>query len=196
MTDEDGPLLGRGALAGTIVFAVATTGVSLSLMPPVAALATGLLALLMALITLIDLKHFIIPDALSFPAVPLGAVANIAVFHGDDWLAGLTESALGAVLAAGSFFLLRALWFRLRGIEALGLGDVKLAAVAGAWLGPALLPSVCFAAALVGLAAATILALWPGRRVSLTDQMPFGSFIAPAILLFWIWRVFEAIPFW
>jgi len=194
-TDDD-PLLSRTALASVAGFAALATALGLALMPPVVALATGVLALLMGLITLIDVRHYIIPDVLSFPAVPLGIIANIVVFHPDDWMAGLSESVLGAVLAGGAFFLLRALWFRLRGIEGLGLGDVKLAAVAGAWLGPEMLPAACLAAALGGLAAAVVLLALPGRQVRMSDHMPFGSFMAPVILLFWAWRVLDAVPFW
>jgi len=195
-TDDDEPLLSRTAIGACVAFAAVVTAVAFALVSPIAAVATGVLALLMALITLTDLKHFIIPNALSFPAVPLGVLANIAVFHSDDWLAGLTESLLGAVLAGGSFYLLRAAWLRVRGIEGMGLGDVKLAAVAGAWLGPALLAPACFAAALAGLCCVVVMALLPGRRVALRDEIPFGSFIAPVILLFWAWRVLDAVSFW
>ena len=196
LTDDNEPLLGSTARAAAVVFAVLVAVAGFALWPPLAAIATALLALLMALITLIDFRHFIIPNALSFPSVPLGFLANIAVFHPDDWMGGALESLVGAVLAGGSFYLLRALWFRLRGIEGLGLGDVKLAAVAGAWLGPSLLAPACLAAALAGLAAVLVLFLVPGRRMAMGDHIPFGSFIAPVILLFWAWRVAEAVPFW
>lgn len=196
VTEDSQPLLGRGALAACIGFAAVVTVVGLTLVPPMTAVATGVLALLMSLITLIDLKHFIIPNVLSFPAVPLGMLANILVFHPEDWSAGLTESLVGAVLAGGSFYLLRAAWLRLRGIDGLGMGDVKLAAVAGAWLGPSLLAPACLAAALAGLGAVAIMALRPGRKIALNDEIPFGSFIAPVILGFWIWRIFELVPFW
>ena len=194
--DTEEPLLSRPAVAGTAGFAIMVTIAAVFVVPPAAALATGVLALLMALITLTDLRHYIIPNIFSYPAVPAGILANIVVFHPDDWMAGLNESLIGAVLGAGTFYLLRAAWFRMRGIEGLGLGDVKLAAVAGAWLGPALLAPACLASALAGLLAAFGMMLIPGRRVSLNDQIPFGSFIAPVILLCWVWRLAEAVPFW
>ncbi|MFO1131424.1 MAG: A24 family peptidase [Hyphomicrobiales bacterium] len=196
MTDDGAPLLSRTEIGGCVAFALLVTIASMILLPPAASLATGVLALFMALITLTDLRHFIIPDLLSLPAVPLGALANIAVFHGEDWMAGLSESLLGAVLAAGTFYLLRALWFHLRSVEGLGLGDVKLAAVAGAWLGPGLLAPACLASALSGLLAVLLLAVRPGRRIGLGDEVPFGSFIAPVILLTWGWRILDAVPFW
>lgn len=194
LTDDE-PLLGRAALTGVAVFTALVLSAGVILLPPVAALATAVLACLMALITLIDFRHYIIPNVLSYPAVPIGLLANVAVFFADDWRAGLADSVLGAVLAGGSFYLLRAVWFRLRGTEGLGLGDVKLAAVAGAWLGPALLPSVCLVSSLTGLAAVGLMAL-TGRRPSLGDHIPFGSFIAPVILLFWIARLWQAVSFW
>jgi leader peptidase (prepilin peptidase)/N-methyltransferase len=196
VTDDDAPLLSRMHIFGCVAFAAVVTIAGMYLLTPAAALATGALALLMALIMLSDLRHFIIPDVLSLPAIPLGVIANIVVFHGEDWFAGLNESLLGAVLAAGTFYLLRALWFRMRGIEGLGLGDVKLAAVAGAWLGPSLLAPACLASALSGLMAALIMALLPGRRVELGDEIPFGSFIAPVILLCWVWRVLADVSIW
>ncbi|MCA3555450.1 A24 family peptidase [Aestuariivirga sp.] len=193
--DDSSPLLNRTELVGAAAAAAAVGIAAMFLAPPLAALATAVLALLMGLITLIDFRHFIIPNALSYPAVPLGIAANIALFHPGDWTAGLTESLLGAALGGGIFFLMRALWFRLRGIEGLGLGDVKLAAVAGAWLGPALLPTACLVASLAGLCGIMVMKLM-GRRVGLTDEIPFGSFIAPVILLVWIGRVAADVPFW
>ena len=119
-------------VAAATAIALAITIACLFLLSPLAAVLTGALAALMALITLTDFKHFIIPNEFSLPAIPLGVVANVMVFNADDWVAGLTESVLGVILAAGSFFLLRAVWYRWRGVDGLGMGDVKLAGVAGA----------------------------------------------------------------
>ncbi len=195
-TDQDAPLLSRIEVAAALAFALAITIALLVLLSPLAAVSTGVLAALMALITLTDVRHFIIPNEFSLPAIPLGILANVVMFHAGDWSAGVMESGLGVALAAGSFYLLRAGWFRWRGIEGLGMGDVKLAGVAGAWLGPGLLAPACLAAALAGLAAVVVMMLIPGRKLALSDHIPFGSFIAPVILLFWIWRVFDGVPFW
>lgn len=194
LPDDDGPLLSGTDIAVSCILAAVVLAAGFMLLPWTAAVATGLLALLMVLITLADLRHLIIPDVLSLPAIPLGAMANIVVFHDGIWLEGLSESVIGAVLGAGTFYLLRAAYARLRKVEGLGLGDVKLAGVAGAWLGPAPLASVCLVAALGGLVTVLVMALMPGRKLSTTDYIPFGSFIAPAILLFWLWRLAAEIP--
>lgn len=194
---EDEPaLLSAAEVAAAFGFALLATFAVLLVAPLLAAATTGILALLMALVTLTDARHFLIPDRYSLSAIPLGMMANLLVFHPGDWAAGLTESALGAVLAAGSFYLLRALWFALRGVEGLGLGDVKLAGAAGAWLGPTLLAPACLAAALAGLVAVAVMTLVPGRRLGLADHIPFGSFIAPVILLFWVLRLLAIVQIW
>lgn len=195
-TDDPGPLLRSVELAACVAVAAIATAVAVTRLPLTAALVTGLLTLLMVLITVIDFRHFIIPDILSLPAIPLGIAANVIVFHPDDWTTGVSESLLGTVIAGGTFYLLRAGYQRLRGFEGLGLGDVKLAAVAGAWLGPEPLASACFVAALGGLAAVLVMAVLPGRKLAATDHIPFGSFIAPTILLFWVWRLLEAGGYW
>ena len=97
-----------------------------------------------------------------------------------------------ASLAAGGFYLVAALVYP----AGIGMGDVKLAAVAGAWLGPSLLAPACLASALAGLCAVAIMALRPGRKIAMNDEIPFGSFIAPVILGFWVWRVFDLVPIW
>jgi leader peptidase (prepilin peptidase)/N-methyltransferase len=146
--EEDRVFPGNGTLLWLAILTLAAFAGLLSLVPPLPAAFTAYLFLTMALITLIDLRHFIIPDVLSLPAIAVGLLANIVLFPEGNRFAGLTHGLAGAVAGGGAFYLLRAVYFRLRGIEGLGLGDVKLAAVAGAWLGPAALPSACLLATL------------------------------------------------
>lgn len=159
----------------------------LVLVQPAAAVATAYLAFTLGLITLSDARHFIIPDVLSLPAIPAGMVANVLVMHGGDWQGGLWESLFGIIAGGGTFYLLRWLYFRWRGVEGLGLGDVKLAAVAGAWLGAEPLAATCLLAASSALIAVAIHRLLRGRTDSLGGpHIPFGSFIAPSIFAFWL----------
>ena len=168
----------------------------LVLFPPVTAAFTAGLFLAMALITLADLRHFIIPDLLSLPAIPLGVAANALILKDGDWLMGISDGLMGALLGGGAFFLLRSLYFRLRGVEGLGLGDVKLAAVAGAWLGPSALAPACLVAALAALAGVLLNAQVSGRSgLDARLHVPFGSFIAPTIFIFWLLGLMGVPPF-
>ena len=187
-------VLTKGDLLRVGLLSVALCAGLLALLPPAAAAFTACLFFAMALITLADFRHFIIPDMLSMPAIPLGLAANAVVLKEGDWLLGVSDGLTGAVLGGGAFLLLRSLYFRLRGVEGLGLGDVKLAGVAGAWLGPAALAPACLVAALAALAAALLLS---GRRkLHARLHIPFGSFIAPTIFLFWLTALAGMRLFW
>lgn len=182
----------RFSLGIAVLFAAGACLASLVWLPPVAALSTAILAFAMILITWTDLREFRIPDAVSFPAIAVGAVANTLVFHGADWHAGLAESAIGAGLGGGAFYLLRAAYYLFRGVEGLGLGDVKLAAVAGAWLGYEPLAMLVLVAAVAALAAVLIQNLYStATHFDRGVAIPFGGFLAPAILIFWLWRLAE-----
>jgi leader peptidase (prepilin peptidase)/N-methyltransferase len=184
---------GWSLLTGAVVLAV-----GLTLLSPAEAISTALLAFLMAVITLTDLRHYIIPDVISLPAIPLGVIANVATFHASSWPDGLWESCWGAAIGGGVFFLLREGYYRWRKVEGLGLGDVKLAAVAGAWLGPFPLPSVFLFASLAAIIVVLVRGVARGGVLSLNPQqrLPFGSFIAPFILIFWLIGLPELITWW
>ncbi len=173
------------ALACLALGALAGAAVMVSYPVPVALL-TGILVAGVALVTLIDLRHMIIPDVLSLPLIPLGLLANALAFGEMDWQEPLLDGALAAAVAGAVLYGLRLAYFHFRGIEGLGLGDVKLAAAAGAWVGLALLPATCLAASLSALAAVGL----SRKRASAQTAIPFGSFIAPSIAAVWLWRLF------
>jgi leader peptidase (prepilin peptidase) / N-methyltransferase len=78
------------------------------------------------------------------------------------------------------------LYSRIRGREGIGLGDVKLAGVAGVWLDWSIAPVAIEIAALAALAAYTTRLLYKGRSVRPTNRLPFGLFFAPAIWICWL----------
>lgn len=155
----------------------------------IAALAAGYMLFTMLLVMLIDFRQFIIPDALSLPAVPLGLIAALFAFPGAIETI-LLDQVLAAFVAGGSLYAVRALYFRMRGVEGLGLGDVKLAAAAGAWVGLEALPMTCLLATVAALAAVLVRSVFVrSTTTSLTTAIPFGSFIAPAIIIMWLFRL-------
>jgi leader peptidase (prepilin peptidase)/N-methyltransferase len=148
----------------------------------------GALALAMTAIAAIDARRFLIPDPLVLAALVLGLV-HAALAGTDGALAAMAAAGLRAGVLALLFLGFRIAYRRIRGREGLGLGDVKLAAVAGAWLGWALAGLAVDIAALSALGAVLIGAL-RGRRIAATTRIPFGLFFAPAIWLAWL---FEAV---
>lgn len=91
----------------------------------------GALALLVAL-SIIDLRHWILPDELNFA---LGLTGLVFHFGTGYFFFGITDMLLGAALGAGLLYLIRYIANKYYGRDALGLGDVKLLGAAGLWLG-------------------------------------------------------------
>jgi leader peptidase (prepilin peptidase) / N-methyltransferase len=143
------------------------------------------LAVLMVAIAAVDARLFIIPDELTAAAVLLG-LAFAAVQDADIWLQALAWSLLRGAATAGVFFAVRAGYRRWRGREGIGLGDVKLAAVAGVWLDWPSIPIAIEIAAVTALGAYLVMHVGFRRAVRRTTRLPFGLFLAPAIWLAWI----------
>lgn len=106
----------------------------------------------MLAIAAVDYRHLIIPDELTAAAVVL-AVVNAAAVGPSPIVDGLAAAALRGTVTMLLFWSLRWLYRRLRGREGLGLGDVKLAFVAGAWLDWTMIPVAIEIAALGALTA-------------------------------------------
>ena len=83
-------------------------------------------------------------------------------------------------------WLVREAYARLRRREGLGLGDVKLAAAAGAWTGWQGLTDVVLLAALAALAFVLARAAMRRKAVAGTDRIAFGAFLAPALWIVWV----------
>lgn len=133
----------------------------------------------------IDVRHWLLPDALTLPLVLAGLIAALA-FDPE----GLLDRALGA---AAGYLALRgiALLYRaLRRREGLGEGDAKLLAASGAWVGASGLPQVVLIAAVAGLLAAAGLRL-AGFRLGPRSALPFGPFLALATWLVWLLPVLQ-----
>jgi leader peptidase (prepilin peptidase)/N-methyltransferase len=167
------------------IVAIAAAAASVVVMPnPRGTLGAGL-ALVMIAIAVIDARHFIIPDALNATALLLGLV-HAALDPWQTLLESLGMALLRGVVLAACFFALRAVYFRIRGREGIGLGDVKLAGVAGVWLDWATIPIAIEIAALAALAVYLLMQLVRRRPLAVLARLPFGLFLAPAIWLGWI----------
>ncbi len=129
----------------------------------------------------IDWRHGVLPDVLTWPLAVLGLAAawGLAPEEVGDRLAGAACGYLGLWLVAR-------LYRRLRGRDGLGLGDAKLLAAAGAWVGASGLPTVLAGAALAALAAAGAMQL-AGHRLNRYAALPFGPFLAVAAWAVWLW---------
>jgi len=176
----------RAVAIALLVVAAAT--VSILAAPGVPGLLGAGLALIAIAIAAVDARHFIIPDELSAAGFALALINAALTAPAGVWEA-IGVAALRAMVLGLLFYALRALYRGLRGREGIGLGDVKLAAVAGAWLDWLTLPIAVEIAALAALAAIGIRHYAGGRPLDVTLKFPFGLFLAPSIWLGWLLEV-------
>lgn len=118
-------------------------------------------------LAVIDLEHYLLPDAIVLPLLWLGLIVN-----SFDLFIEAEEAVLSAAASYAGLRLLAGVWTRLRGVESLGRGDCKLAAVVGAWLGLEALAEVLVLAS-VGTVVVGIL-----KGLRSQDPLPFGPGIA------------------
>jgi leader peptidase (prepilin peptidase)/N-methyltransferase len=132
------------------------------------------LAFTAALIVLFgtDLQTMRLPNVITLPGIAVGLVCSL-------WQEpGIVASVIGSVLGAAIPWLISYVWLRLRGVEGMGQGDVKMLAMIGAFLGWQQVLVVLFFASLAGaIVGITVLGL---RKRSLATKLPFGTFLSVA----------------
>lgn len=125
----------------------------------------------------VDIKRHILPDELNYTLLWSGLL-----FHVFDLLSGsLAAAVIGAVAGYLSLFMVATVYERLRGQMGLGLGDAKLFAALGAWVGWQALPNILLLASLQGIAYALIT-----RRF--TQRFAFGPCLIFSALLWLLWH--------
>jgi leader peptidase (prepilin peptidase)/N-methyltransferase len=145
-----------------------------------AAVAAAVFCALMVTLAMIDLDHMILPDVLTWPGVAAGILVQPLVSWAWPGAAGpwraMAGGALGAAVGAGILLAVWGGWYLLRHEEGMGLGDVKMLAAIGAFLGwQGVLVSLflgAFSGAVVGLGVMA----WRGG--DLKSKLPFGTFLA------------------
>jgi leader peptidase (prepilin peptidase)/N-methyltransferase len=122
----------------------------------------------------IDLEHQLLPDVITLPGIALGFVAS--------WFLppGPLMSLAGLAVGGGLLFAIAEAWFRLRKVDAMGFGDVKMLAMVGAVLGLKLVMLVFVLASILGGVVGIV--LLAGRRADMATRLPFGTMLAAAAL--------------
>ncbi|HLY04437.1 MAG TPA: A24 family peptidase [Rhizomicrobium sp.] len=144
-------------------------------------LASCFLGWMLLLLAAIDWRVQLLPDVLTLPLMLAGLAASF-LFPLGPW----RDHAIGAVAGFAVLALVAWLYSRLRKREGLGLGDAKLMAALGAWVGWQGLPTTLLWGSMLGLLFAIALSL-TGRRLQLTDRLPFGVFLSIGGWLVWLY---------
>jgi len=142
---------------------------------PIGAVLRALLLLALVAVFFIDLDHQLILDVLTIPGAVIGLAC--APWIGLSRLDALIGAAVGGLLLEG----LRRAWLKIRGVEGLGGGDVKLAIWLGAWLGWQGVALTFLFGSFVGAIVGIVLVI--RGRADGTTTLPYGVFLAPAAML-------------
>ena len=139
------------------------------------------LALFVGLIAIfrVDQDMMVIPDLLSLPLLGLGFAASVlGVIPGVTWLDSLLGISLGVVI----LYAPAKIFEYAKGVAGLGGGDIKLLAMVGAWTSIEGVIFTLFFAALSGFVMSLVPML--GNRVSLSEPIPFGPYLASAAMIY------------
>jgi len=119
-----------------------------------------------------DLHTMRLPNVITYPGIVLGLALSLFLPP------GIVASVIGAAVGAAIPWLIRWAWFRSTGVEAMGLGDVKMLAMIGAFLGWQQVWVTLFMASVAGAIVGVVLLRGGGRLMS--ARLPFGTFLAVA----------------
>lgn len=162
------------------------------LFPTVAAVKASLFAAMLIELIFSDIEERILPDEFTIGGTLLGLVlavalptrGSLAMFFGPNahaWVPSLIEAAAGAGISSGSLWLVGEIYYRLRGREGIGLGDIKMVAMIGAFLGiQGVLMTLIFGS-VMGSVVGIAYILLSGESMA-TYRLPFGTFLGIAAL--------------
>jgi leader peptidase (prepilin peptidase) / N-methyltransferase len=153
-------------------------------------LAAVVFCCLLVALAAIDIEHMLLLDKLTLPGIALGILFQLWVPWAGTVLTGgmaggflgrLLGGVLGALLGGGILLAIAGGWYLLRKEEGMGMGDVKMLAMVGAFLGWKGVVVTLFASTLSG-AVVGIALLWRSRE-GLKAKLPFGAFLALGALV-------------
>jgi leader peptidase (prepilin peptidase) / N-methyltransferase len=123
----------------------------------------------------IDFEHQILPNVITLPGIVVGVLAN--VLAGPGWV----NSLIGVAVGAGSLWLVAEIYYRVRHEEGLGMGDVKMLGMIGAFLGWKLVLITLVMSSFLGSIVGVFVLI--ARKESLKYALPFGTFLAIGALI-------------
>jgi len=133
----------------------------------------------------IDLKHFIIPNSLTFSMMILGFIKSFDP-NLNSIFPNYINSLIGGLFGYGVIFSIIFFYKQIRKKEGMGLGDAKLLAVIGFWFGWIAIPFVLFLSSIFALV--SVIPDLIKKNKKMTSQIPFGPYIILATIFYLVFR--------
>jgi leader peptidase (prepilin peptidase)/N-methyltransferase len=169
--------------AAAVAMAMAASAVALGAAQPLGVV----LGWALLVLAIVDAATLRLPDIVDLPLIAVGLAASAAGWIGaaQPFWPRLLDHLAGAGLGYAALAGLAMLYRRARGRSGLGMGDAKLTAAGGAWLGAAALPSMVLIGCAVAFGWVAIRWLRSGQT-SLQRPLPFGPGLAAGVWIAWV----------
>ena len=141
-----------------------------------------ILSVFFVIIFFIDLKHFIIPNSLTFPLMFIGFIKSFDPNLDNFLFPNYINSLIGGVLGYLIIWLIIFAYKKVKNKEGMGLGDAKLLSAIGFWFGWVSIPFVLFLSSIIALGFS--LPSLVNKSKNLSSQIPFGPYIVLGITLY------------
>ena len=144
-----------------------------------------ILSLSFIIIFFIDLKHFIIPNEITFSMMALGFIKSFDP-NLNSMFPNYINSLIGGLLGYGIIWSIIFFYKQIRKKEGMGLGDAKLYAVVGFWFGWLAIPFIIFLSSMIALLSVVPSLIRNSKTMS--SQIPFGPYIIIGTLVYLIFK--------
>ena len=141
-----------------------------------------ILSVFFVIIFFIDLKHFIIPNSLTFPLMFIGFIKSFDPNLDNFLFPNYINSLIGGVIGYLIIWLIIFVYKKVRNKEGMGLGDAKLLSAVGFWFGWVSIPFVLFLSSIIALGFSLPSLIKKSKNLS--SQIPFGPYIILGITLY------------
>ena len=140
------------------------------------------LSIFFIIIFFIDLKHYIIPNELTFPLMIIGFVKSFDPNLNQMIFPNYINSLIGGLFGYSIIWLIIFLYKKIRNKEGMGLGDAKLMSAVGFWFGWVSIPFIIFISSVVALV--IVIPSLVNKTKSMKAQIPFGPYIIIGCLIY------------
>ena len=141
-----------------------------------------ILSIFFIIIFFIDLKHFIIPNELTFPLMAIGLLKSFDPNLNQYLFPNLLNSLIGGVAGYIIIWMIIFIYKRFRNKEGMGLGDAKLLSAIGFWFGWISIPFILFFSSFIALVLAIPSLI--NKSKNLSSQIPFGPYLILGCILY------------
>ena len=145
-----------------------------------------ILSICFIVIFFIDLKHFIIPNEITYPLMLIGFLKSFDPNLNSSLFPNFINSLIGGLFGFAIIWLIIFIYKKLRNKEGMGLGDAKLLSAMGFWFGWVSIPFIIFLSSIIALIYVLPDLLKNSKKMS--SQIPFGPFIIIGTIFYLVFQ--------